>query len=269
MYPEVFCQYSLPAEAFCFLLLIQCVELFALTLTEASCFIRAEQSPNSLCFYAVHEQTRDPECVKQVSRSFLFFAVVFLELKEVLDVCMPGFDVNCNGALSFPSALVHLSRCLVEDPEHGDYSWRTAVEWPDLWISSSDFVDRQTNASCKLGNLCTVYQRVLYAIHTVCLDVHQETWAHLVLEFTCIHQCGGCVNEILLTHLVLGWFDSLFVGSIDADRHSHEEHLRTLLEVAVDRRDQICSLEGSEAKEIKDEVSFLLNSKFHPVSVIL
>jgi len=45
--------------------------------------------------------------------------MILSQLEHLLDVGMPGFDLNSNGALALAPTLIHLTRGLVKHPKHG------------------------------------------------------------------------------------------------------------------------------------------------------
>lgn len=67
----------------------------------------------------------------------------------------------------------------------------------------------ESNASRELADESTVGERVKDALDTVVLHGHEEAGAHLVLELARVHQGGGGVCELLLTHEILSLQDAV------------------------------------------------------------
>ena len=64
---------------------------------------------------AAHEEVGRPQRVEEVARARLLLAVVFLEVEEGEDVCVPRLQVHGEGALPLAAALVDETRRVIVD----------------------------------------------------------------------------------------------------------------------------------------------------------
>ena len=181
----------------------------------------------------MHEEVGDPEGVEQVPRALFLLAVVLAQLEDALDLGVPRLDLDRDGALALAAALVDVPRGLVEDPEHRDHAARAAVDAPHLGVVRAHVVDAEPDAARELGDLGAVGQRVVDALDRVLLDGHQEAGTHLVEDASAVHESRGGVDELLLTHQVLGFLDARHVRHVDGDCNAHEQHLRRLFQLGV------------------------------------
>jgi hypothetical protein len=46
--------------------------------------------------------------------------VIFAELEIVIDICVPGLQINSESSTSFSTALVNITSSVIEDLKHGD-----------------------------------------------------------------------------------------------------------------------------------------------------
>mmetsp|Transcript_23001 Transcript_23001/g.55770 ORF Transcript_23001/g.55770 Transcript_23001/m.55770 type:complete len:384 (+) Transcript_23001:718-1869(+) len=130
--PQLLCRNGLPAAALGLVLLVQGLEIRAISVLEPGGFVGTEQRPRPLSLHSLHEQVRDPERVEKVARSLLLLAVVLSQFQEIKHVRMPRFEIHCKGALAFASALVHVAGGVVEDAEHRHQTARCAVRAADV-----------------------------------------------------------------------------------------------------------------------------------------
>ena len=81
--------------------------------------------------------------------------MVFSKVQEIKNISMPRFDVNSKGTFSFAPALVHVTRRIIKDAQHGNNTVGGTIGPFDVRSCSPNVVDRQSNSSCRLGNLST------------------------------------------------------------------------------------------------------------------
>ena len=105
---------------------------------ESRAFIGAHQCPFSVSFNSFHKQIRHPECIEKISSTHLFFAVIFPELKKIIDIYMPRLKINSEGALSLTATLVNKAGCVIEDFEHGNEAISVPVCSTDVTIDATN-----------------------------------------------------------------------------------------------------------------------------------
>mmetsp|Transcript_5523 Transcript_5523/g.7783 ORF Transcript_5523/g.7783 Transcript_5523/m.7783 type:complete len:590 (-) Transcript_5523:355-2124(-) len=150
-------------------LLVQRLELLAPHIRQPFRLVRAEERPRAVLLYSLHEQVRDPQSVEQVPGAVGLVAVVLLQVQEVHDVCVPGLEVDGDGALPLAAALVHVSGGVIVHAQHGHDAVGAAVGATDVGVGCTDVVDGQADAACVLGDDGALLQCVVDAVNTVIL----------------------------------------------------------------------------------------------------
>ena len=108
----------LPGAA-CFLIpSVERLKLLSPALKEARALVRAHERPISVLLHSLHEEVGDPERVEEVSRPILLCAIIFAELKELVNVGMPWLKVDSEGALALATTLIHIACCVVKHLQH-------------------------------------------------------------------------------------------------------------------------------------------------------
>mmetsp|Transcript_5519 Transcript_5519/g.9404 ORF Transcript_5519/g.9404 Transcript_5519/m.9404 type:complete len:237 (-) Transcript_5519:794-1504(-) len=130
-----------PSPAVSLVLLIEPLELLAPAVGESGALVGTHEGPIAVGLDSLHEQVGDPEGVEKVPRPLLLLAVVLPELEELLDILVPGFEVDGEGSLPLAASLIAVAGRVVEDSEHGDEAVGLAVGASDVTILSPDVVD--------------------------------------------------------------------------------------------------------------------------------
>ncbi len=113
---------DLPAvELIGFGLFIGVVEVLAIEIGQVGNILGIEEGPHAVCFDAAHEEIGNPVGEIEIVGAPRKVAGVVAQLKELLNVSMPGLEIDAAGALSF-AALVDRGYGAVECPEPGDDS---------------------------------------------------------------------------------------------------------------------------------------------------
>ena len=63
--------------------------------------------------------------------------MVLSELEEIIDVSVPGLNIDGKGTLSFATTLVYVSCCVVENLEHRDKPVRIAIRSSYIGVGST------------------------------------------------------------------------------------------------------------------------------------
>jgi hypothetical protein len=137
------------------------------TLEESLSFIRAEESPILIVSDTLHKKVRHPKGIKEVSRTLFLFTMIFLELKEIKDVCMPGLKVDGKGTLTLPTTLVNIPGCLIEHLKHGNQTIGYSIGAFDVRTGRPNAVHSQANTSSGFGNKSCIFQSVINAMYGV------------------------------------------------------------------------------------------------------
>lgn len=105
--------------------------------------------------------------------------------------------------VSLTTALLHISRRLIEIAQERDQALATAIRATDVRAAGSGVRDGQADASSGFGDLCTLLQRVVDAFDAILLELHQEAGGHLWLWRTRIEERRAGVREELPGHQVV------------------------------------------------------------------
>ena len=117
---------------------------------EARALVGAEERPVGVVFNTLHEEVGRPHGVEQVAGSHLFLTVVLLEVEELKDVGVPGFEVDGDGALALATALVNVASGVVEHTQHGNDAVGGAVGALDVGTLGANVVDGKTDTTSGL-----------------------------------------------------------------------------------------------------------------------
>lgn len=107
--------------------------------------------------------------------------MVLLQLQEVEDVGVPGFQVDSERTLTLTTSLVDVPGGIIEHLEHRDESVTVAVGTLDIGVLSADIADRDPNTSGTLGDQSTLLQSVVDPVDGVGLHLEKEATRHLGL----------------------------------------------------------------------------------------
>ena len=232
---------------------VQRLEFWAVAVVKTWAFVGAHQRPLLVFFYALHEQVGHPQSIEEIACAHFLFSVIFLQVQEIENVCMPRFHVNGKASLALATPLVDIAGRIVENAQHGDDPVGCAIRSPDVRTCCTYIVNAESDPACRLADLGTLLQRVIDPVDAVVAHGQQEATGHLWLGGSRIEKRGRCVREILFGHQIIGLQCRLNVFFVDAQRYAHQHLLRTLNDLAVGAQ-QVGAFEGLESKVVVAEV---------------
>ena len=118
------------------------LKLFTIGSHQISTLGRTEKRPNTLLLHTLHKQIRNPQSIKQITRTMLLFARILLQIKNTFDINMPWFDIHSKRTLSFSTSLVHIARSLVIYLQHGNKSIALSTTSTNIRTSTSNISNR-------------------------------------------------------------------------------------------------------------------------------
>mmetsp|Transcript_1961 Transcript_1961/g.5685 ORF Transcript_1961/g.5685 Transcript_1961/m.5685 type:complete len:304 (+) Transcript_1961:879-1790(+) len=172
--PQLSRSYLTNKLALGFILLIETLELLAMTLLQTLTLMRTHETPHAIVLNPFHEEIGHPKTIKEITCSLLFFAMVLLHIEHIEYVGMPRLQVNGERTGTLPSTLINVPGGHIVHTQHGDKTIRYATSSLDVRSTSTNVVHRQTNASGSLGDDGTLFQGVVDPIDTVVLHLHQK-----------------------------------------------------------------------------------------------
>mmetsp|Transcript_7613 Transcript_7613/g.16524 ORF Transcript_7613/g.16524 Transcript_7613/m.16524 type:complete len:331 (-) Transcript_7613:1550-2542(-) len=104
---------------FMFILMIEFLKLFSVHVRESGTFVGTHEGPLPVLLNPLHKKIGHPEPVEEVARPIFLLPMIFLQIKHVKDVRMPGLYIDCERSGSLASSLVYVAGGDVEDPQHG------------------------------------------------------------------------------------------------------------------------------------------------------
>ena len=148
--PQVLRLDGLAAFAFGFVFRVELFERCAVVVSQPWAFVWAHQGPITVLFHTLHEQVRNPKGVEQIACALLFLTVVLLEIEKVVDVGVPGLDVNGKRTLALSASLINVTGGVVEHAQHRNNAVGRAVGSFDVRARGADVVNGKANAPCVL-----------------------------------------------------------------------------------------------------------------------
>jgi hypothetical protein len=139
----------------------QSSELVAVHLVQSRGLGRTEQRPVASLLDALHEEIGDPEGEEQVAGANLLLAVILAEVEELEDVGVPGLEVDGKRSWALVASLIDVAGRVVVHAKHGDDSVRVAIRACDVGSRRTDVVDREADASRRLGDEGASLERVV------------------------------------------------------------------------------------------------------------
>src|SRR6201999_2166935 len=162
-----------------FILGIELFESLSPAFMEAGRFMRAEQAPVAAALDPLHKEIGYPEGVEKVAGPNFILAVVLAQIEELEYIRMPGLEIDRKSALAFTTALIHITRRIVVNAQHGDDTVAGAIGAAYIGTGGPDIMDGQTDAAGALGDLGGLFERVIDAIDAVILHGKKEAGTHL------------------------------------------------------------------------------------------
>ena len=184
--PEVLSTDALASTPFRFILLVERFKLVAVSVMEPRHVIRAEQAPHSIGFDTFHEQVRSPHGIEQVASSLFFSTSVLLELEEILDIRMPWLHVDGECTRALIPTLIDISGSVVEHSKHWYDTIAESVGTRDVRAGSANIVNVEADPASRLGNECTVLERLVDAINRILLHTEEEAGRQLRAGRACV-----------------------------------------------------------------------------------
>ena len=180
---------------------------------------------------------------------------------------MPGLQVDREGAFALATALVDVTRGVVEYAQHRYDAVGRAVGAADVGTGRADVVHVEPDTAGGLRDLGAVLQRVVDAVDAVVLHHDEEAGRKLRLRRTGVEEGRRGVGEPALAHQVVGLDGGLDVLLVDADGDAHQQVLRTLGDLAVDLQ-EVGFLQRLEAEEVVAEVAVVDDRRVEHLAVV-
>ncbi len=220
---------------------------------------RGEQRPVLVGVDPAHELVRDPVRQVEVVGAAGLFAGVVAELQELLDVGVPGLQVDAGGALA-AAALVDGGDGGVEGAQERHDAVGLAVGAADQAAARADARVGQADAAGVLGQAGDLRVAVVDRVQVVQRGVEQVAARHLRVPGAGVEERrrGGQVLQaahqaVQLGHLAHGL---LVVADRQATGDAEQEVLRGLDHLAGDRvAQQVAGLHGAQAEVLEAVVA--------------
>lgn len=192
--PNLLCRHRLASTTLLLLLGVEILEDLSMAIRKTRSLIRREERPLTVVLHALHEEIRNPHAVKEITRALLFGTLVELHTKKVLDIAMPGLQIDRKGARPLAS-LVDLTSRVVEHTEHRHDSSRLAIGALNLGILATDVVNAESDATRPLRDLGAIPKGLVDTLNTVVIHLHKKAGRELRVFGPRIEERGGCMNE--------------------------------------------------------------------------
>jgi hypothetical protein len=118
-------------------------------------FIRAEQSPFTLFFHSLHEQIWNPVRRVHVMSSTTIVPGVLAEIKEFLDIHVPGFKVRADSPFAL-SALIDGYGRVVHDLQKRNHTLAATIRALNVGIRRTDAGPVVAKTTCPFAELRVV-----------------------------------------------------------------------------------------------------------------
>ena len=143
-----------------------------------------KQRPFCILLHSLHEQIRNPQSIKHISRPLFFFTVILLQLQETFNLIMPWFNIGSTSTLPL-SCIRYVSHYVIQNFHQWNY--------PVTHVTNVN-----TNTPCLLKNCWHLRYAfiLLFNVATIFFLLthrHQETRTHLLLLGSTIEECWSCV----------------------------------------------------------------------------
>ncbi len=224
-------------------------------------FVRAEQSPFAFFLNSFHEQVRNPVRRVHVVSTTAIVTGVLAEIKEFLDVHVPGFKVRANRTLSL-ATLIYRNGCVVDDFQERNHALAATVGSLDVGIGRSNAGPVVAQTASPLAQL-RVVGNALEDVLQVVLHSRQVTGTELRMIGRRVEQRRRCGSKSHRGQHVIELDRSLFriiVTKSKAHRDSHPEVLRSLNATTFDVQ-QITVINRLQTRILEQSVSIWLQSR--------
>ena len=219
--------------------LIEVLEGRAPDVGEARGLGGAKERPRLVRLDPLHEEVGNPKGVEEVPGPLLLGSRRELEFEKVLDVGVPGLEVNGKGAVAL-GALVDVAGRGVEIAEHRDNARGGAAVARNVGPTGPDIVNVEADAAGVLANLGTVAQGLVNSGDAVARHLEEVARRHLGPGSPRIKQGRRGVDELLGGEKGVGLEDlvdargapSMARGSPKRHGHPHPQVLRPLQHLA-------------------------------------
>ena len=213
-----------------------------------------EQRPDPVLLDPLHEQVRDPVGKVEVVGAALVVAGVLAQVEEVLDVGVPGLEVDAGGALA-AATLVDGGDRTVEGLEPRHDAVGKAVGALDERALGPDAVPRHADAAGELREAGDVGVALVDPLEAVLGRVEQVARRHLRVGCTRVEQCRAGW-QVLERRDELVEADGLVRAGGQAAGHPQEEVLRGLEDVTgLGVAQQVAVVDGAQAEELEEVVA--------------
>lgn len=105
-----------PSFALLFISSVKLLEFLPIQIYKPGTFRRTHESPVLVLFDSLHKEVWNPQSIKEISGPKLFLAVVFFQLQELENVCVPRLQIYGERTFSLATTLVHISGSGVVHP---------------------------------------------------------------------------------------------------------------------------------------------------------
>ena len=230
------------------------LELVAVEVGEVWDLLGVEQRPDPVLFDPLHEQVGDPVGEVEVVGAALVVAGVLAQVEEVLDVGVPGLEVDAGCALA-AATLVHRGHGAVEGLEPRHDAVRQAVGALDERALGPDPVPCHADAAGELREAGDVGVALVDALEAVLGRVEQVARRHLRVGGARVEQ-RGARGQVLERRDELVEPDGLVGAGGKAAGDPQEEVLGGLEDVAgFGVAQQVAVIDGAQAEELEQVVA--------------
>lgn len=98
-----------PSFALFFVSSVKLLEFLPIQIYKPGAFRRTHESPVFVFLDSLHKEVWNPQSIKEISGPKLFLAVIFFQLQELENICVPRLQVYGERTFSLATALVHIS----------------------------------------------------------------------------------------------------------------------------------------------------------------
>lgn len=227
-----------------------------------------EEGPLPVGVDPAHELVRDPVREVQVVRTAGVLTGVVAQLQELLDVGVPGLQVDRGRALA-PAALVHRGDRGVEGLQERDDPVGVPVRTADQRTARTDPGVRKSDATRVLRETGHLVVAVVDGVQLVQRGVEEVAGRHLRVPRTGVEQRGGGGEVVEAAHEPVERRD-LVQGPVrvvlgQARRHAQHEVLGRLDDLAGDRvPEQIAAVQGAQAEVAEAVVAVGVDQRVQP-----
>mmetsp|Transcript_45767 Transcript_45767/g.76122 ORF Transcript_45767/g.76122 Transcript_45767/m.76122 type:complete len:293 (-) Transcript_45767:213-1091(-) len=152
--------------------------------------------------------------------------MVLAQFQKLENVRMPRFEIHGKRAFALATALIHVTRGIVEHAQHWHDTVRGAIGAFNVRALAANAMNRHANAARILADLRALLERVINALNRVVLHREQETRRQLRSLRASIEQGRRRVRKPFLRHEIVRLDGGVHVVVMNAQTHTHQHMLR-------------------------------------------